>query len=109
MTGPCMCGDTQCPSCGPAQGNWKCPICRSWADDCCEHMNDDCTDLKEEFKEQAEQIAADEAKFESLRDALDEASEIEKSLRLDGDPEARYCLDCGCSIPECLCRDEEEA
>lgn len=33
-----MCGDTHCPSCGPAQGNWKCILCGSWADDCCEHI-----------------------------------------------------------------------
>ena len=38
---PCMCGDTQCPSCGPAQGNWKCPICGNWADDGCEHFGED--------------------------------------------------------------------
>lgn len=21
--GPCLCGDTWCPSCGPLQGNWE--------------------------------------------------------------------------------------
>ena len=31
--GPCMCGDTQCPSCGPAQGNFRCPYCGAWDDD----------------------------------------------------------------------------
>tara|TARA_Y100000310_G_scaffold111606_1_gene109984 strand:- start:1833 stop:2147 length:315 start_codon:yes stop_codon:yes gene_type:complete len=31
--GPCMCGDTQCPSCGPAQGNSRCPACGVWDDD----------------------------------------------------------------------------
>jgi hypothetical protein len=31
--GPCMCGDTQCSSCGPAQGNSKCLACGRWADD----------------------------------------------------------------------------
>ena len=40
--GPCFCGDTHCWSCGPAQGNWKCPICRAWADDGCEHICDRC-------------------------------------------------------------------
>ncbi len=25
MTGPCMCGDTQCPSCGVAQGTYEYP------------------------------------------------------------------------------------
>jgi len=38
-----MCGDTQCPSCGPAQGNYKCPICGAWADDCCEHFEVYCS------------------------------------------------------------------
>jgi len=31
-SGPCMCGDTYCPSCGPAQGNYKC-VCGEWTDD----------------------------------------------------------------------------
>ena len=29
----CMCGDTCCPSCGPAQGNSYCPNCRQWESD----------------------------------------------------------------------------
>lgn len=34
----CMCGDTYCPSCGPAQGNYKCPNCGMWsADGGCEN------------------------------------------------------------------------
>lgn len=28
----CMCGDTRCGSCGPAQGNLQCPVCNRWAD-----------------------------------------------------------------------------
>jgi len=31
--GPCMCGDTYCRSCGPAQGNDKCPHCGAWTMD----------------------------------------------------------------------------
>ncbi len=38
----CMCGDIQCPSCGPAQGNSQCPICNAWMDDCCEHYEEYC-------------------------------------------------------------------
>lgn len=29
----CMCGDTYCRSCGPAQGNVRCPICGVWSFD----------------------------------------------------------------------------
>lgn len=32
---PCMCGDIQCSSCGPAQGNYRCPVCGIWADEGC--------------------------------------------------------------------------
>jgi len=39
MSGPCLCGDTQCPSCGPAQGNHQC-ICGEWADSHAEHEAD---------------------------------------------------------------------
>ena len=35
MFGPCMCGDFCCPSCGPAQGNSRCPVCRTWASEGC--------------------------------------------------------------------------
>lgn len=31
--GPCMCGDLYCGSCGPAQGNHKCPACGRWSMD----------------------------------------------------------------------------
>jgi hypothetical protein len=30
---PCYCGDTQCRSCGPAQGNRYCEVCCEWQDD----------------------------------------------------------------------------
>ena len=29
----CMCGDIRCWSCGPAQGNHKCPVCGKWDDE----------------------------------------------------------------------------
>jgi len=32
----CMCGDTYCWSCGPAQGNSKCNICGKWGSAECE-------------------------------------------------------------------------
>ena len=50
----CLCGDTHCSSCGPAQGNWKCPICGQWADDCCEHIDDE-GNLKPEFQAEADE------------------------------------------------------
>lgn len=30
---PCMCGDIYCSSCGPAQGNYRCPNCGKWTDE----------------------------------------------------------------------------
>lgn len=30
---PCLCGDTRCGSCGPAQGNNRCEICGIWDDE----------------------------------------------------------------------------
>lgn len=52
---PCMCGDLQCWSCGPAQGNWKCPVCNEWADNGCDHIGED-GDLKPEFEEQVAEL-----------------------------------------------------
>ena len=54
-SGPCMCGDTQCPSCGPAQGNSKCPVCGAWADDGCE-----CTEEQISAALEADRLAAGE-------------------------------------------------
>lgn len=51
----CMCGDSQCPSCGPDQGNFRCIICRTWADDGCEHLGEDGHVLPE-FQAQADEI-----------------------------------------------------
>jgi hypothetical protein len=48
----CMCGDCCCPSCGYAQGNFKCPVCRTWASDGCEHIDEESGDLKPEFQTQ---------------------------------------------------------
>ena len=53
---PCMCGDTHCPSCGPAQGNSKCPLCGAWMDDCCEHYDEETGGLKPEFAAEAEKV-----------------------------------------------------
>lgn len=53
----CMCGDYCCPSCGPAQGNWRCPICGEWASEVCEHIDEDTNQLKPEFVAEAERLA----------------------------------------------------
>ena len=51
--GPCMCGDLCCPSCGPAQGNHKCPICGEWVTEGCPHIDERDGQLKDEFLPQA--------------------------------------------------------
>ena len=61
----CMCGDTQCWSCGPAQGNYRCPICNEWADNGCEHIDEDTGDIKPEFLKEAEERNRAEAEFEA--------------------------------------------
>lgn len=81
--GPCLCGDTHCPSCGPAQGNWRCPICRAWADDCCEHMADDGSGIRPEFQAHADEIARQEAEADAklAQDYLDEERLAEEYWR----------------------------
>lgn len=49
-----MCGDIYCPSCGPAQGNSKCPHCGKWS------FDGGCTDVKECEKKE---LARCEAEF----------------------------------------------
>ena len=67
---PCMCGDIQCPSCGPAQGNWRCPICRAWADDGCQHITEDGSDIKPEFQEIVKRKEEAESQADALLEAL---------------------------------------
>jgi hypothetical protein len=52
---PCMCGDLCCPSCGPAQGNVRCPVCRAWASEGC-----DCTDEEIARAHEQERLAEEE-------------------------------------------------
>ena len=63
---PCMCGDICCSSCGPAQGNWRCPICRQWASEACEHMNEEGDGLKAEFMAQAEEVQRREREADDM-------------------------------------------
>lgn len=85
----CMCGDLQCPSCGPAQGNWRCIICGMWADDPCEHMaeegqgsdNNRWGNYKPEFHAQCEEEARKVEEGEAL---------VEKELREEYHNRFRY-------------------
>lgn len=58
----CMCGDICCPSCGPAQGNFKCPICRVWASDGCDHI-DEQGELRPEFQVEFDAILKEEERM----------------------------------------------
>jgi hypothetical protein len=60
----CMCGDTQCPSCGPAQGNWRCPLCHAWQDDGCEHFDEDGQPVKEYAQELSDASIGEEENFD---------------------------------------------
>lgn len=77
--GPCMCGDLCCPSCGPAQGNTRCPACRSWASEGCE-----CTQEQQDAAAKA-QVEADAAADQWFADSLqwerDHAEEIARAIR----------------------------
>ncbi len=59
----CMCGDTHCPSCGPAQGNFRCPVCRAWADDGCEHIDEETGEMKPEFEAAKEEADRREEEY----------------------------------------------
>lgn len=73
----CLCGDICCNSCGPAQGNWRCPVCRAWATDGCEHVNDDGTGMRPEFQAQADEQARQEAEAEAaLTQQIEEADNL---------------------------------
>ena len=75
---PCMCGDYCCWSCGPAQGNWKCPICNQWTSEGCQHIGVRSGKLLKRFEKQAERIAKAEAMAEEAEEAA--AREWEKEL-----------------------------
>jgi len=78
----CMCGDYCCPSCGPAQGNWKCPICNEWVSEGCDHIDEETGDLRPEFEKQAEEIARQtyEAEAAMYQEYLAEAAMYQEYL-----------------------------
>lgn len=73
----CYCGDLCCPSCGPAQGNHRCPICRAWFSEGCDHLGDD-GQVRPEFAARAEETYAAEAKAdEEFAKFLQQSNEYE--------------------------------
>lgn len=50
MIGPCMCGATDCPSCGPAQGYYRCTNCGNYGCDQCKDGPEDNEDEERELK-----------------------------------------------------------
>jgi len=71
----CMCGDYCCGSCGPAQGNWHCPICNEWASEGCEHIDEDTGELKPVHHALAAELGRQEAEGETALVAEIEAAE----------------------------------
>jgi hypothetical protein len=77
MTGPCMCGDICCPSCGPAQGNSRCPLCNAWASDTCEHFDPETGEPTAEALPLLEAQARSEREWEDqLAKDLDEEAKL---------------------------------
>lgn len=79
----CMCGDTHCGSCGPAQGNSKCYSCGEWQDDHGEHELLAVTDCAEGLLTFVRSLASGVTPFDyhvirtKARDLL---AELEKSM-----------------------------
>jgi hypothetical protein len=71
----CLCGDSCCPSCGPAQGNYQCPICKEWFSEGCEHFNQETGAIKLEFRQAAKD--AIEAENKSWSEYYKNYSELE--------------------------------
>lgn len=62
-----MCGDIECWSCGPAQGNSKCILCGRWlTSGDCPHANEDGTNYLPEYVEAAELRAREDAEIEAM-------------------------------------------
>ena len=59
----CMCGDTHCWSCGPAQGVYRCSVCRKWSDD------GGCEDRAACEKEMVQESLAEAKYYASLEEA----------------------------------------
>lgn len=67
---PCMCGDLCCSSCGPAQGNSRCPVCHTWASEGC-----NCT--REQINKVLQAEAAADAAYDEMLRGLADAEEMD--------------------------------
>jgi hypothetical protein len=65
---PCMCGDTRCWSCGPAQGNHKCEICGRWDDEGGCENREECDSKAEAMYAK---MAEDEARWQKELEEMD--------------------------------------
>lgn len=79
---PCMCGDTHCRSCGPAQGNNRCEACGAWDDD------GGCQD-PEACKKRLKEIEADYARMNQ---------EVEKCICVHDERGGRLHTDEDCPL-----------
>lgn len=61
---PCMCGDTHCRSCGPAQGNNRCEACGEWDDDGGCKDPEACKKRLKEIEAEYARLAAEEEEAE---------------------------------------------
>ena len=66
----CFCGDICCGSCGPAQGNWRCPICREWASEGCEHVNPKTGKVRLIWRKQVAELERQEREADRMFDEL---------------------------------------
>lgn len=79
----CMCGDYCCPSCGTAQGNWRCELCGSWASDICKHISSRTGQYKQKYRGEvdATRLAIIEAEAEMDKHLEEGGREWTDSLR----------------------------
>lgn len=62
--GPCLCGDPECSSCGPAQGYYRCVVCG-------EIMDCECDKESPEYAAELAAINQQERDVEVMLDAIE--------------------------------------
>ena len=65
----CLCGDYCCPSCGTAQGNWRCELCGAWASDACQHISKRTGQYKRQYLRAVDVVRTDIIEAEKEWDA----------------------------------------